>query len=42
MQSDNVQPEGASVDIVMESLLDSVMNGEHSKHTIYIQVKFTA
>lgn len=42
MESNKSQPEGASIDIVIESLLDSLMAGEHSKHAIYMQVKFTS
>eukprot|EP00831_Metopus_contortus_P046645 TRINITY_DN374_c0_g1_i5.p1 TRINITY_DN374_c0_g1~~TRINITY_DN374_c0_g1_i5.p1 ORF type:complete len:314 (-),score=80.26 TRINITY_DN374_c0_g1_i5:42-983(-) len=42
MQSNEAELEGANLEIVMESLLSSVITGELSKTTVFIQVKFFA
>lgn len=40
MNSSKAQQEGLNIEKAIESLLESLMIGDNSKQTIYIQLKF--
>ena len=42
MLSNEIPQEGANTEIVLDSLMATVMTGELSKTTVYVQVKFAA
>ncbi len=42
MMSNEILPEGANTEVVLDSLLATVIGGELSKSPVYVQVKFSA